>query len=105
VRVVGDDADLRAGVAAGFQTEILERHGKQGDGDLFAGGDQHIQFARVRFLLDFLGQGDQAIGFAGHRGQHDDHLMAEHLEFGDALRDIADAFDGTHRGAAVLLNN
>jgi hypothetical protein len=48
--------DLPAGEAPGLQADVLEGHGQQGDGDLLAGGDQHVQFARVGLLVDFLGQ-------------------------------------------------
>ena len=38
--------DLAAGVGAGIDALLLQRHGQQGNGDLLAGGDQHIHLAR-----------------------------------------------------------
>ncbi len=101
--IVGEDAHLRAGVALGLQAQVLQRHGQQGDGDLLAGGDHHVQFARIGLSLDLLGQPDQAVGLARHGGQHHHHLMSEHFEFGDALGDGADALHAADRGAAVFL--
>ncbi len=100
--IVGEDA-LGAGVALGLEAHFHQRHGQQGDGDLFAGGHQHIQFARVGLALDFLGQRDQAVGFAAHGGNHDDDLVTLGPKTGDALRDVLDALDAADRGAAVFL--
>jgi hypothetical protein len=102
-RVVGEDAHLRAGVAPGFQAQVLERHRQQGDGDLLAGRHHHVELARVGLRLDFLRQRDQPVGFARHRREHDHHLMPEHLELGDAFRHGADAFGVGDRSAAVFL--
>ena len=68
VGVVGHDFDLCAGVALGLEPQFLERHGKQRDGDLLAGGNHDIQFTRIGRALNFLGQRHQAIGFAAHGG-------------------------------------
>lgn len=102
---VGEDAHLRAGVALGLEAEVFQRHAEQGDGDLFAGGDHHIQFTRVRVLLDLFGQGDQAVGFARHGGHHHDHLVALGLVLGDAFGDRAYALDAADRSAAIFLND
>jgi hypothetical protein len=100
---VGEDAHLPAGVAFRLQAQVFERHGQQRNGDLLAGGDHHVEFARVGLRLNLLGQPDQPVGLARHGGEYHHHLMAEHFEFGDPLGDCADAFDVGDRGAAVFL--
>lgn len=92
VCIVGNDSYLCAGVASGLETQFLERHGKQGDGHLFAGGDHDVQFARVGCGLNFLGEGKQAVSFAAHGGYHYDYLMAKPAETGHAPGDILNPF-------------
>ena len=42
--------------------EGLDGHGHQGDGDLLAGGQEHVHFAGRRLLGDLAGQFDQLVG-------------------------------------------
>ena len=73
VNAVGDDARLRAGERDGRDAERMQRDGGQRDGGLFAGGQQHVHLALARQRHDFLGQLDQIVGHAAHRGNdHDD---------------------------------
>ncbi len=102
-RVVGEDAHLRAGIALGLDAHVHQRHRGQRDRDLLAGGDHRVEFARVGFRHDFLGQVDQAVGLAGHRGDHHHDLMPERLVARHAARHVADAFRIGDGGAAVFL--
>ena len=86
------DGHLPAGIALGFQSEVLERHGEQRNGDLLAGCDHHVQFARIGLGLDLLCQGDQAIGLARHGRYHHHQLVALGPIFGHPFRDVSDAF-------------
>jgi hypothetical protein len=60
---------------------------------------------RGRGWAQFLGQREQAVGLAAHRRGHDHHLVAGAHPLGHALRHVADALGGAHRGAAVLVND
>jgi hypothetical protein len=75
VGAVGADLHLGAGVGARRAADGLQRHGQQGDGDLLAGGQQHVEFPRRRPRLQGLGQADQPVGLAGHGGDDDHHLV------------------------------
>jgi hypothetical protein len=102
--VVGEDAHLAAGVAAGLDAELLEGHAQQTDGDLFAGGDHHVELAGAGIGADFLGQGDQAVGLAAHRGQDDHHLVPLGVELRDPLGHVLDPFGVADGSAAIFLN-
>ena len=62
VKAVGDDADLAAGEADGRHTEGLDGDGHQGDGDLLAGGEQHVQLTPRRPVAELTRRGDQVVG-------------------------------------------
>jgi hypothetical protein len=53
---------------------------------------------------DFLGQADQAVGFARHRRWHHDDPVTGIVPFGDACRDVLDAVRRTHRRTAVFVD-
>ena len=55
--------------------------------------------------LQFLGQAEQAVGFAAHGAGHHHHLVAGARPLGHALGDVADALGRAHRRAAVLVND
>ena len=95
IGVVSQNSDLRTSIAASLHTQILERHREKTDGDLFACGGDHIEFARIRVLLNFFGQGNQAIGFSAHRRDDNYNLMAGILPLRDTSSDIFDALNGT----------
>ncbi len=105
VGVVGADGDLAAGVGTGAHVELLQRHGQQRDGDLLAGGDQHVHLPRRRVVVHAVGQFDQAVGFTAHGGDHHDHLITTFPEARHPFGDGLNAFDGAYRGAAVFLDN
>ena len=56
--------------------EGVQGHGRQRDGCLLAGGQQHVHLALAGQRHDLLGQLDQAVGDAAHGGDHHDHLVA-----------------------------
>jgi hypothetical protein len=101
---VGQYLDLPTGVAPGFYPQFIECHRQQADGDLFAGGDDHIQLARIGMFLDFTGKADQTVGLAAHCGDHHHDLVPLCLIFRDATRHVLDALRTADRGTAVLLN-
>ena len=105
VGVVGFQRHLPAGVAFGFDADAFERHRQQADGDLLAGGEDDVEFARIGNFLNFLRQGNQAVGFAAHRGHHHHHVVPFGAGFGHPFGNVFNPFDGTDRGAAVFLNN
>jgi hypothetical protein len=78
-------------------------------GSLLAGGGQHVEFAAVGVAgfggRQFLGQAQQAVGFAAHGAGDDDHLVAGPRPLGHALGDVADALGRAHRRAAVFVND
>src|SRR5690606_12468717 len=83
VRVVSEDRDLGAGVGTRLKPLLVQCHRQQRNGDLLAGGHQHIPHARRRLLGDLFGEADQAIGFTAHGGHHHHDLVTLLLEFGD----------------------
>ena len=78
---VGDDARLRAGQRNGRHVQRVQRDGRERDGLLFAGGQQHVHLAFARQRRDVLGQFDEVIGHAAHRRDDDDDLVAARAIF------------------------
>ena len=105
MNAVGDDARLRAGERNGGNIQRVQRNGRERDGLLFAGGEQHIHLAFARQRHDFLGQLDEIIRHAAHRGNDDDDLVALRVIFRHARGDIFDAVGVADRSAAVFLDN
>src|SRR6266849_171211 len=105
MNAVGQYARLRAGQGNGFDVQRVERHRRQRDGGLLAGGQQHVQLAFAGERHDFLGELDQVVGHTAHGGDDDDDLVALGAVFGDAAGDVLDARRIAHRSADVLLNN
>ena len=105
VGVVGEDAHLAAGVALRLEPGLHQRHRQKPDGDLLAGRSDHIEFARVGTGLNFARQRDEPVGFSTHCRNDDNELMSGRLPFGHAAGDGLDAFDGSDRGPAVLVND
>ncbi len=103
VRAVGDDLDLAAGIRARRIAALLERHRQQRDRDLLAGGQQHVEFAAAGFGVDLLREFDQAVGFAAHRRDDDDHVVALVPVRGDLVGHGLDPLDRADRSAAVFL--
>ena len=105
VRAVGEDPHLRAGVAARLHALLHQRHRKQRDRDLLAGGHHDVELARVRVRLNVLRERDQAVGLARHRRDDDDELVPARLPVRDAARDVLDALGAADGSAAVLLDD
>src|SRR5690606_37166238 len=102
---VGLDAHLGAGIGDGWDTNGLELHGQQANGDLFAGGKDHVQLPRVGLGAHILGQADQAVGLPAHGGYHDHQIMALGLESLDFLGHLGNALHTADRGTPKLLDN
>ena len=105
VHLVGMDGHLIAQKRHGVIAGVFHGHGKEGDADLLAGGDQHIQFPGVGDVLHLPGQPDKPVRFAGHGGKHHDHAVARLPLFEHTLCNRPDLFDGAYRRAAEFLYN
>ncbi len=55
VGLVGRQPDLAAGETDRFVARLMDRHGHQGDRNLFARCQQHVHLAPGRIVTDFLG--------------------------------------------------
>ena len=73
---------------------------QQAGGDLFAGGDDGVVFARVVHRRAFAAPGHQLIGHPRHRRDHHGDLVAGVDLALDMARDVADAVDVGDRGSA-----
>ncbi len=86
----------------------MQGDGQQGRRGLLTRGRQLIEFAVIgrgrRLRCHFLGQGEEAVGFAAHGAGHDHHLVPGAVPLGDPLGDVADALGRAHAGAAVFVN-
>ena len=102
---VGENAGFRAGQRYRFSAEGIDRHGGQGNGGEFAGGEQGIELPLGRLGRSLARELDQVIGHARHRGNHADDFAAFLLRREEPPRDIADALRRSNRSAAVLLND
>ena len=105
MRIVGQDAHLRAVVAFRLFAAFGQSHEQQRRGDLLPGRDQHIHLARRRMLLNLMGQGDQAVGLAAHRGDHNHHIVTLVAKARDLLCDLFDPLDAAERSAAKFLHD
>ena len=85
--------------------ERLDRHGHQGDGDLLAGGQQHVHLAGRRLLADLAGQLDQLVGGVAAGADDDDDLIAGLLGADGPPGRRHDPLGGRHAGAAELLHD
>ena len=86
----------------------MESNGGEGDGGLFAGGEQHVHFAFWGLLqraADAFGKADEAVGDAAHSGDNNNDLVALPAAFGNAAGDVFDALGVGDGGAAVFLND
>ena len=99
------DAGLAAGDRGGFHAEFVQGDGEQGDGLLFAGGEEHVELALAGIFREFLGHLDQAIGHAGHGGDHGDDLVSLVAGAFHPRGDVADPVKRADGGSAVFLNN
>lgn len=100
---IGFEGDLPAGVAFGIHADVFQRHCQKTDGNLFAGGQNHVQFARIGVFLHFVRQRDQAVGFAAHSGYDDDDVVSFGAGFGDTFGHVFNAFGRAYGCAAVFV--
>ncbi len=105
VGAVGDDADLGAGKADGLLAQGLDGHGQESDGDLLAGGQEHVHLAGRRVLGDLAGQLDQLVGGVAAGADDDDDLMAFAFGADGPAGRRHDALRGRHAGAAEFLHD
>src|ERR1700745_654161 len=103
VYLAGCDRQLPALPGARIDVEVLQHDREQSGGDLLAGGDNHIVFAGIKnapLLESLLAPGNELIGGAGHRRDHDGDLIAGVDLALDVASDVADAVDiGDRRSA------
>ena len=83
----------------------MQGHRGEGDGGLFARGQEHVHLALAGQGHDFLGEPDEVVRHAAHRGDDDDDLVAFCAVLGDAAGDVLDALRVAHRSAAVFLDD
>ena len=91
---------LPAHEAARLDAHRLQRHREQAGGDLLAAGDDHVIFLGVVERRGLAAQLHQPVGLAGHRRDHDQHLIAGLGLALDPRGDVADALDARHRRSA-----
>ena len=103
VSAVGVEAGLPAGQADGRNTDFLQRHGQQRDGNLLAGGQQHIHFAVGRITGDLGRFGNQVIGGIPLGRNNNNNIVALVAGVGHNARNIKDAVTILDRGTAELL--
>ncbi len=105
VHAVGADRDLPAEPGARIDPERLQRQRHQPGGDLLAGRDDNVVFARVVQPADQTGPVDELVGRAGHRRNDDGNLVAGidlALDPTGGIRDLVDVGD---RRSAEFLND
>ena len=93
MHVAGLDRQLPALPGTRRDALGLQRQRQQTRGDLFAGGDHRVVFARVVQRRGVAAPGDQLIGFARHGGDHNRDLMAGVDLALHVARHVADAVD------------
>ena len=79
--------------------------GSEGDGGLFAGGQEHVHFALAGIGGDVPGKFDEVVRDSAHGGNNDNHLVALRLSFNHAARNVEDAFRIADGRAAIFLDN
>ena len=105
VDIVGNDAGLRTSVGNGGHAETVKGHGGEGDGLLFADGEELVHLALVGIIAHGFGAGDELVGDTGAGGDDDDDLVAVFAVTLDAGGDFFNAFDVTDGSAAVFLDD
>ena len=83
----------------------LDRHGHQRDGDLLAGGQEHVHFAGRRLLGDLAGQVDQLVGGVAAGADDDDDLVAGLFGANGPPGRGHDPLRRRHAGAAEFLHD
>ena len=67
---------LCSGHADGFVSERFEGDSHEGDGNLFAGGHEHIHFAVAGSVGEFVSEGDELVGRFTHCTDNDNDLVS-----------------------------
>ena len=83
----------------------MDGHGHEGDGDLFAGGEELVELALGGIFADLFGQIEQFVGGLAHGGDDGDDLVALFLGGDDALGGEMDFGRVGYRGAAEFLDD
>src|SRR5581483_1986690 len=96
---------LGAGVADGVDAHAMQGHGGERDRLLFADGEKLVELAVARMGADRFGASDEFVGYTGAGRDDDDEFVALVAGGLEALGDFLDAFDVTHGGAAVFLDD
>ena len=86
-------------------SEGVQRDGGQGDGGLFAGGQEHVHFALVGQRRQFLGHFDEVVGHPAHGGDDHHDLAALGAVRRHPRGDISDALRIGDRRSPEFLNN
>ncbi len=102
---IGQDARFCAGQRDRLTAERVHGHRGERDGGLFAGGEEHVEFALGGLRRGFAGELDQVVGHAGHGGNDGDDAAIVTLRFEQALRHFPDALRIADGGAAVFLHD
>ena len=82
----------------------MQSHRQQGDGHLFAGGQQHVHLPLRRIAVDGASLGGEFIGGVAHGRHHDHEVIAVFLASGDALGNGLNALNAANGGAAEFLH-
>ena len=102
---IGVHARLPAGEGDHLIAHPLNGHGAQGDGDLLAGGQEHIHLPLGGVGIELLGLGDQVVGGVPLGGEHHHHAVALLIGLGDDPGHVAHAVRVGDRAAAEFLYN
>jgi hypothetical protein len=102
---VGRDAGLRPGQADRRHPDRVEGHGDERRALVLAGGQQHVELARVRVLGDGGRQPQQLVGRVAHGRDHDHEVVAGRSLAGDAAGHALDAVGARDGRAAEFLDD
>lgn len=76
VCAVGNEFCLGAGEADGVVAGFVYGHGDESDADLFAGCEEHIEFAFLGFAGDLGCESEEFVCCVGHGGYDEDDLVS-----------------------------
>ena len=99
---VGEDPCLRPGEGDGFLAEVVNRHRDEGAGDALAGGEEHVELARVWARRHAPGELEERVRGAPHRRHGPDDTKPALARRDKSLRDVADLLGLGDRRAAEL---
>ena len=105
VRLVRGDPGLRAGQRDRPDAERVERHRDERRALVLAGGQEHVELARVGVVGDRRGEREQLVRRVAHRRDDDHEVRAGRAGARDPLRDPPDPIGLAERRAAELLDD